>query len=579
MSRDIRCIALVITALLFAGGHAQEVLSDNSFSRAHSTSEKTELMETSTMSRRSYRQTLFSSPLFWACFTIAATLMAVSPLRGQNPEPASTFKIQTTLVQLDVTVLDRNGASVPNLGKEDFTVFENGVQQTIRDFEPANQHYLSEAATGQGINSTADLQRLAPDTPVTILVLDEFNTAFRDAAFARIQIRNFLLGQPETLKEPTSFLVTTDDGFQEVHDFTLSRPALLDALKALKPAYPATLMRSGGSPEGRAIRFAQTLASLQQITQATAGHKGRKNIIWVGRGFDSIDLRDEPDHQVQLVRGAAERAVNLMRDAHVVLYTIDPTISTSVAAEPQVGQTQTDAAAFLAETHNRANPFDGTVSFNTLAPETGGRAFALNNDLDQEITTSVSEGTAYYSLSYTPVGEFDSKDPYRRITVLVNRPDVTVVTRHGYFVDTPRAPQRTASQTLRSNSYELSAALTSNMPYTGLGLLASRSQVDPTLYLVQVVTTDLDWVTAEGGSVSAHMIIAAIGFDAKGRIISKDAKDATAAVRVGVSPTAIPFANLRITLPDNPKVRRVRIAVRDQSTGKLGTADIRLPAQ
>jgi hypothetical protein len=75
------------------------------------------------------------------------------------------------------------------------------------------------------------------------------------------------------------------------------------------------------------------------------------------------------------------------------------------------------------------------------------------------------------------------------------------------------------------------------------------------------------------------MIIAAIGFDTKGRIISKDAKDATAAVRVEVSPAAIPFANLRITLPDNPKVRRVRIAVCDQSTGKLGTADIRLPAQ
>jgi hypothetical protein len=175
--------------------------------------------------------------------------------------------------------------------------------------------------------------------------------------------------------------------------------------------------------------------------------------------------------------------------------------------------------------------------------------------------------------------EFDPKDPCRRIVVLVNRPDVTGVTRHGYFVDTPAAPQRTAEQKPRANGYELSAALTSKRPYTGLGLLASRSQSDPTLYLVQVTTTDLNWSSASGGGGFAHMIIAAMGFDAKGRPLSKDAKDTTAAVRAEVSPAAIPFANLRITLPDNPKVRRARIVVRDRSTGSLGSADIELSSR
>ncbi len=207
------------------------------------------------------------------------------------------------------------------------------------------------------------------NAPVTVLVLDEFNTEFSDNAYARLQIRKYLLAQPALLTQPTTFLAATDAGFQQIQNYTLDRQRLLDALAHLPAVLPGSLMRSGHQPEGMALRFAQTLDSLQKVAKASIGHQGRKNVIWVSKGFDSLDLRNEPAHQVELIQGAAERTVNLLREAHVTVYTVDPTLSTKVIADLDDTATASDAAAFAAETHNPVDPFNGTVSFNTILRE------------------------------------------------------------------------------------------------------------------------------------------------------------------------------------------------------------------
>ena len=486
---------------------------------------------------------------------------------------ATVIRTQSRLVQLDVTVLDKAGQPVTDLTQADFTVYEAGQPQSIRNFEAFNQHQLPASAAQQGINSTADLQRLAPNAPVTVLVLDELNTAFEDTSFARTQIRKYLTSQPARLAQPTCLLVATDAGFEQVQDYTTDRQRLLDALQKLRPYYPAALMRTGGSPEGRAIRFAQTLASLQQVAQASIGHKGRKNVVWVGHGFDGIDLRNEPDHQVQLVKGAAERAVNLLRDAHVTVYTIDPTLTTTTAAELNV-EVQTDPADFAAETHNRSDPFSDTVSFNTLAPETGGRAFSLNNALDQQIGASVAEGSAYYSLAYVPAGEIDPKNPYRRIDVRVNRPGLIVVTRHGYFTQIPPLPQRSTRQQAKVEGFDLGNAISSKMAFTGIGMLAAPSAENPSEYIVQVNTSDLTWEPQPDGQSAAHLVLVAVALDAKGKPLAKNAKEVNARVGAEVSFGAMPFATLRIEAPEAKNAVRVRLALLDRASGKLGTADV-----
>ena len=51
------------------------------------------------------------------------------------------LRVDTALVTVPVSVLDRQGRFISNLQKEDFRVFENGVEQTIAYFEPAEKPF------------------------------------------------------------------------------------------------------------------------------------------------------------------------------------------------------------------------------------------------------------------------------------------------------------------------------------------------------------------------------------------------------------------------------------------------------
>ncbi len=84
------------------------------------------------------------------------------------------------------------------------------------------------------VNSTADLHKIG-DAPVTIIVLDELNTAFSDMSYARRQLADYLQTQPEVLNQPTALLAVGDSKFQVLHDYTQNRA---DLVKVLKAHYP-----------------------------------------------------------------------------------------------------------------------------------------------------------------------------------------------------------------------------------------------------------------------------------------------------------------------------------------------------
>lgn len=63
---------------------------------------------------------------------IAATL-----LTPQTP----TFRVDVPLVSVDIGVVDASGRPVTNLTQDDFTIYEDGVKQEIRNFSPAAAPY------------------------------------------------------------------------------------------------------------------------------------------------------------------------------------------------------------------------------------------------------------------------------------------------------------------------------------------------------------------------------------------------------------------------------------------------------
>src|SRR5581483_1728641 len=65
-----------------------------------------------------------------AAFGSAALLLAQAP--------DYTLKIDVPLVTVDVTVMDPAGATVNNLSRDAFEIFEDGVRQELRYFAPAS---------------------------------------------------------------------------------------------------------------------------------------------------------------------------------------------------------------------------------------------------------------------------------------------------------------------------------------------------------------------------------------------------------------------------------------------------------
>ena len=56
--------------------------------------------------------------------------------KPEEPDDSGTIKIDTSLVAIPVTALGRDGRYIPFLRKEDFRIYEDGVEQEIADFSP-----------------------------------------------------------------------------------------------------------------------------------------------------------------------------------------------------------------------------------------------------------------------------------------------------------------------------------------------------------------------------------------------------------------------------------------------------------
>src|ERR1035437_6941452 len=140
----------------------------------------------------------------------------------QAPSSVPMFKTTSTLVFLDVTVLDKKGnAVVSGLTKDDFTITEDKKPQRIFSFEAPQTHVMGESSRDNNANGSS---------PVTVFVLDQLNSSFEDFAYIRYEVRRFLMKQPEHLTSPAEMMVIGNQSLELIQGFTQSRSDLLYAL-------------------------------------------------------------------------------------------------------------------------------------------------------------------------------------------------------------------------------------------------------------------------------------------------------------------------------------------------------------
>jgi len=510
----------------------------------------------------------------------ASLLLALLPALSAYAQDAATpvFKVNTRIVILDIVVTDKKGNVVNNLKQSDFSVTEDKQLQTIRTFEPPNAHAMPPSPDGKAIvNSAADLPKIG-DAPLTILVLDELNTAFTDMSYSRYSLQKYLLAQPELLNQPTALLVASNTKFQLLQDYTQNRAALLQALKTHFPEYPWKLETSHKSGPGVAERMAQTMASLIQIAEATRGSPGRKNIIWVGTASFSVNLVSADSQTIQTMDQLTKRLTQTLLETRVTLYHIDPTINEAYSVEAD-------------DPDNDDDPFADGITFNQFATATGGQIYAGRNDVNNEIANSIDNGNSYYTLSYSPSNSNEDAAKYRSIHIKLSNPDLTATTRSGYYPEAANANNSVNDTTLSANQrksfleLDLSQAALSILAYNALTVTAQKT-ADPHVWQISVPSANLAWTPQPNGQLSTEVTAMAVSFNDSGnglkgkyrttnksKILAHTAHEFQSAKKPEEDAVNTVLFQLPVDTPSG--TTRIRFILRDAITGKIGTIDIK----
>lgn len=310
-----------------------------------------------------------------------------TPAKSQDTGEDEVVRIDTDLVMIPVRVSQKNGAPVANVKKEEFRIFENGIEQEIAYFSDDEQPFTVALLLDMSYSSVfkldeihaaamAFVRQLRPHDRVMIVSFDE---------------------KPRILCEPTS------------------------DRKVLRYAIEAARIGSGTG-------LYTTLKLV--IDERLANVPGRKAVVLLSDGVDtsSIDATAEDVLKVTEPSGVIVYPIQYntyddvqksRRNNAQVLFDEDdrPYV---VDAPPSKGERMED--------YRRADDF-----LREMSERTGGRRFRVGtaSNLNLAFERIANELRKIYSLGYYPSSERVPDFDYS-VNVRVYRPDLLIRARDSY---------------------------------------------------------------------------------------------------------------------------------------------------
>src|SRR5215472_13702894 len=304
------------------------------------------------------------------------------PGQQANPQSGQTFVKEVNLVDVLFTVLNRRNKLVPDLGENDFKVFDEGKPQEIRYFSKQSDLPLRVGMLLDTSNSIRDRIKFEQDASVSFL----FSVLRRN--------------------KDEAFVMTFDDEPQIIQPFTSDTGALRDQIMGT---------RAGG---GTAIYDAIYEACSKQLNHPPRPPGDlpdvvRRVMILISDGEDNLSLHTRSE------------AIELAQRTSVVIYTIST--STQWVALEETNPEKTSNRKF--------HLTDGDKILQDLAEQTGGRAFFPYHvdDLDQSFQDIGDELRNQYSIAYQPLN-YVLDGRYHKIRVEVpDHKGYQVRARRGYY--------------------------------------------------------------------------------------------------------------------------------------------------
>ncbi len=294
---------------------------------------------------------------------------------NENYAQDDLIRVDTDLVTIPVTVLDRDRRYITNLKKEDFQIFEDGIEQEITFFESVEK-------------------------PFTIFVLLDVSSSMRPAIRNLANAANVFL---EQLRPDDYLTAATFDEWVDV----LFKVSTVKEIRKGKQFRLRVEASHGDTMVYDAVDFA--LKKIKKI-------RGRKAIVLFSDGIGS---------------GIATSEKSTLRDAEegeALIYTVQfNTLAISPSDKNRLSKASIDLGKQRLELAN--------WYMRELAQKTGGRHFRIEDitDLEKTFGMIADELGQQYSLGYYPKNQGEAGQK-RSIKVKVRQPNLAVKARESYIV-------------------------------------------------------------------------------------------------------------------------------------------------
>ena len=432
--------------------------------------------------------------LAFLCGAVALTVMLSSAalvFSQDKPSPQQSaddvIRVNTELVQTDVTVLDKKGRFVDGLKPEQFQLIvdkktrqiafvdrissESGAQIANKNAADTNTPGVTTTKRlGRTILFYVDDVHLAPDSLMRArkALLDFIDKGLGPKDQVAITSASGQVGFLQQFTDDKSVLqlAVARLSYQAASKVDTEQPPMSEymALKirdgdeAAISYYVTEIMRqncyrAGPSsepicmvtPQGARIMVLNrsrtiltqtapdtrsTLIRLEGLMRTVAQLPGRKVLFLISDGFYLNDKQTGSQDRIKKITDAAGRA-------GVVIYTLDARGLVTEALDVMNNRpTDPQGLTIGATIGEVAASQDG---LNALAEDTGGRAFRnTNRRMNEWVQEVLDETSNYYIVAWRPDSEEQKKRKFDQLQVIIKgRPDLVVRVRRGYFKSAP----------------------------------------------------------------------------------------------------------------------------------------------
>jgi VWFA-related protein len=561
------------------------------------------------------------------CVVAFSLALSMATVFSQNKTPQQqpsddVVRVNTELVQTDVTVVDKRGRLVDNLTADQFELLVDDKPQPIALFDritanPAKDiktdvevsRSVPHAPSGRVILFFVDDQHLAPDSMVrTRKALSDFvNRGVRkddlvaitsssgqigflqqftddpdvlQLAVARLNYRGNTKSDMDNPPMPEYMALKINDGDEAAISYFVTEMMKQNCLKVngeticlidTHAARNLVQQRARQITTQTIPETTNTLLMLQGLMRTAAQLPRRKTLFLISDGFYLNDKQTGSQDRIKKITDAAGRA-------GVVIYTMDARGLVSDALDVTNQRPSESEGLTVASTIGEiAASQDG---LNALARDTGGQAFRnTNKPMAQWIDEILTATSTYYLLAWRPGNDEQRKRKFDHLTVRIkDRPDLVVRLRRGYFKSAPlpilTVSHKTDKNSVKAHEDDMRLLIDSPLPVNEIATELSADIYQMPGVGTRVVGTlkiDRESLTFDvvDGKQAADVDIGGILYDDKG----KPKTSFVGRIRVygDASGNNTP-AIYRFQSWLAPGLYQVRVGIRDVRTGRSGSA-------